>query len=726
VRVRTRCVLIAGVVVLAATARDRLDAQAPQPADQTFRSAATAVVVDVIVRDGRGQPVRGLTLADFELRENGVPQALQAIEPVGAPASALATPVVPAPGTAAVGASTAAAPSAGPATPSHGPRPGRLIALVFDRLSADARPLAYKAALSYVEGSNPGDRIGVFMSDLRLETVQDYTADRAALQEAVRKAAMRASSQFDLKAQLPIIANPDTKPSTHPGISDTASAEHAGRVAIQDGRSYDRQTLEGIGVKPADSFWERLARDQQGFATTNAIEAVAAGLAGAPGRKALVFFAEGLAIPDAVMPQFDRAVATANRAQVSVYSVDAKGLRVQSEQAAIRREVGAIGAAGVDIGADGGSLSNLSLLERNEDVLRKDADTSLRLLANRTGGVLINNTNDLSRVAGVVDLDFREHYVLTYQPADADFRGEWRRIEVKVPGRRVTVRARAGYLAVKALPGEAILAHEARAIAALDQSPAPTTVPVQLAALAFPDTAAAARIAVLVSTPLAAVATSSGDRYDAEFTILARIRDASGAVVRTASEPYRVGGPLTAGAAPLGRVLFFRHPQLVPGRYGIEVAIADEVGAKAGVARAMLDVPAPTAAGVAVSDLVIIEGREPVEAPVDTGNPLVSAGQMLYPSLTGDIAGGEQAAVSVFFRIVGASAGSITARLELLRDGAAAATVPLDLPAADASGRIDYQARVPVGTLPSGVYALRLVVSDRGAAIERRASFTKR
>ena len=392
------------------------------------------------------------------------------------------------------------------------------------------------------------------------------------------------------------------------------------------GRSYDRQTLEGIGVKPADNFWERLARDQQGFATTNAIEAIAAGLAGAPGRKALVFFAEGLAIPDAVMPQFDRAVATANRAQVSVYSVDAKGLRVHSEQAAIRREVGAIGAAGVEIGADGGSLSNLSLLERNEDVLRKDADTSLRLLANRTGGVLIDNTNDLSRVAGVVDLDFREHYVLTYQPANVDFRGEWRRIEVKVPGRRVTVRARAGYLAVKASPGgEALLAHEARAIAALDQSPAPTTVPVQLAALAFPDTAAAARIAVLVSTPIAAVATSTGDRYDADFTILARIRDASGAVVRTTSEPYRLSGPRADGAAPPGRVLFFRHPLLAPGHYGVEVAVADAAGTKAGVARAMLDVPAPTAAGVVVSDLVIIEGAAPAAATTDPGNPLVSA-----------------------------------------------------------------------------------------------------
>lgn len=720
-----RVAIRAAVVCLAAAAMAPLAAQDRPAPGQAFRSAATAVVVDVVVRDGRGQPVRGLTLADFELREDGVRQALQAIDA----STASAPPDAVAPPAATVSTDRApvtTAPSGPQREAAARPRPGRMIALVFDRLSADARPLAYQAALSYVDGSHPDDRIGVFLSDLRLETVQDYTADRDALRRAVRRAATSATSSFDKASLAPIDRNPDVKPSNHPSISDTASAEHVGRSVESGGATYDERTLGGIGRKPAETFWERLGRDQQGFATTNAIEAVAAALAAWPGRKALVFFAEGLAIPDAVLPQFERAVATANRAQVSVYSVDAKGLRVHSDQAEIRREVGAIGAAGLVIGADGNSASSLSLLERNEDVLRKDADTSLRLLASRTGGVLINNTNDLSRVAGVVDLDFREHYVLTYQPANADFRGEWRRIEVKVPGRRVTVRARAGYLAVKTTAGETVLAHEARALAALDRSPAPTDLPIQLAALAFPDTAAASRVAVLVSTPLAAVATRRGDRYDADFTILARVRDASGAVVRTASEPYRIGGPVAGDAMPAGRVLFFRHPQLAPGHYGLEVAVVDASGTKAGVARAQVDVQAPTAAGLRVSALVIVEGAEAVAATAAAENPLVSAGRMLYPSLTGEVGGGERAAVGVFFRLVAPATVALTSRLELLRDGTAVSDVPLELGPRDAGGRVDYHAQLPVGTLAPGAYALRLVVTDGTATIERRATFTKR
>jgi VWFA-related protein len=719
-----RVVASIGVVCLVGLLRTPLRAQAPPVADNTFRSAATAVVVDVIVRDGRGQPVRGLALADFELRENGVRQTLQAIDAITGPALP-AAPATPA-GTASAKADASIVPPGPHRQAAARPRSGRTIALVFDRLSADARPLAHKAALAYVDGSSPDDRIGVFLSDLRLETVQDYTADREALRRAVRRAATTATSSFDKKALAPINQNPDVKPSAHPGISDTASAEHAGRVASQNRLTYDENTLEGVGRRPVDTFWERLGRDQQGFATTNAIEAVSVALAQVPGRKALIFFAEGLAIPDAVLPQFERAVATANRAQVSVYSVDAKGLRVHSDHAEVRREVGAIGAAGVSVNADGSNGSSLSLLERNEDVLRKDADTSLRLLANRTGGVLINNTNDLSRVAGVVDLDFREHYVLTYQPANTDFHGEWRRIEVKVPDRRVTVRARAGYLAVKANAGEALLAHEARALAALDRSPVPTAVPIQLAALSFPEPGLASRIALLVATPLAAVATRSGDRYDADFTILARIRDASGAVVRTASEPYRIGGPVARDTMPGGRVLFFRHPQLAPGRYGVEVAIADAAGTKAGVTHAHVDVPAPTAAGLSVSALVIVEGAEAAAAAVAAENPLVSGGRMLYPSLTGDVGGGERAAVGVFFRVVAPATVTLTSRLELLRDGTAVSDVPLELGTRDAGGRVDYQAQLPVGSLAPGAYALRLIVSDGTTTVERRATFNKR
>ena len=81
--------------------------------------------------------------------------------------------------------------------------------------------------------------------------------------------------------------------------------------------------------------------------------AVIEGLSVLPGRKSVVFFAEGLALPDAVLPQFDSVVVTANRANVSVYTVDAAGLRVHSKDAETGREVRAAGAQSMIVNPDG-------------------------------------------------------------------------------------------------------------------------------------------------------------------------------------------------------------------------------------------------------------------------------------------------------------------------------------------------------------------------------------
>ena len=239
VRPRSHRSLIVVALCLAACPRGSSRAQEPPATASPFRSTATAVVVDVIVRDGRGEPVRGLTAADFQLRENDVVQTVAGVDAVGAHDSHPAAASAVRPQASATDPST-------PATDVRPARPGRLVALVFDRLSADARALAFSAALSYVETSNPGDRIGVFLSDLVPETIQDYTGDRDALRRAVRIASMRATSLFDRKSQRNIDANPEIKVSDHPGISDTAGVEYAGRVA--GGQDYAHKSYDQLSL----------------------------------------------------------------------------------------------------------------------------------------------------------------------------------------------------------------------------------------------------------------------------------------------------------------------------------------------------------------------------------------------------------------------------------------------------------------------------------------------
>jgi VWFA-related protein len=53
-----------------------------------FSSRTLAVSVDVLVTDGRN-PVAGLTAADFELRDNGVPQKVEVVEAADVPINAV-------------------------------------------------------------------------------------------------------------------------------------------------------------------------------------------------------------------------------------------------------------------------------------------------------------------------------------------------------------------------------------------------------------------------------------------------------------------------------------------------------------------------------------------------------------------------------------------------------------------------------------------------------------
>ena len=49
--------------------------------DQSFTSAATAILVDVVVRDRKGRPVTDLSADDFEVAEDGVAQKVDTFTP---------------------------------------------------------------------------------------------------------------------------------------------------------------------------------------------------------------------------------------------------------------------------------------------------------------------------------------------------------------------------------------------------------------------------------------------------------------------------------------------------------------------------------------------------------------------------------------------------------------------------------------------------------------------
>jgi len=715
-KTRVKAGLLGGAIVVAVVV-----GQARQDA-QRFGTATTAVVIDVVVRDARGRPVTDLTRADFELLEDGVPQELGDVTRVGVADT-----------TATRGARTAAAGQSIPTAKSH-PSPKSVaaptfVALVFDRLTPEARALAHKGALAYLDTSQKDDFAGVFVSDMSLVPIQTYTTNRVKLRRAIDEVATRVTSVFDRDS----IRSPKEMVyqgagDNHPSVPVVASAESVGRPAVREqpggGGTGPPTGIAVVAFDRASLAWERLARDQQGFATVNALRAVIEGLSVLPGRKSVVFFAEGLALPEAVMPQFDSVVASANRANVTVYTIDAAGLRAHSKDAELGREVRAIGVAGITLTPDGSNSSNLGLLERNEDVLRKDPRTSLTMLAERTGGFLIENTNDLGRGFREIDADRRFHYLLTYTPKNADFAGEWRRVEVRIPGRKVEIRSRSGYPAVRSLSAIPLLAYEGPALAALDRTPPPADLPLRLGALVFPQATGGSRVALMVAASgrtLTFEPTPDGFRTD--FTLMARVKDASGEIIRKGSQPYRLTGPAAERErTQSGEVLFYRQPELGPGKYTVEGVVHDALGLRAGVARMPFEVPAD--GGLRVSSLVIVSRTERLmNGELDADNPLQAGVRLIYPDLGEPLRRRRTDTVAFYVTIVPSGPTLVEARLHILQAGHVVAELPVPLDAVDASGRIQQVSQMPAGGLGTGDYQFRLVVKQGTAQQVREAGF---
>ena len=168
--------------------------QAPaQRATGTLTEGVNAVVVDVVVRDRRGEPVRDLAQSEFEVLEDGVPQKIGAFTPVFE-GGGLREPTRAAPAAPGVpGAAVAAPPVSG------GPI---VMALVFDRLSPEGRRLAIQASQSYLgtQAETPS-YIGVFGVDLALTPYAPFTRNARVVRQALDRMASRGSSSFNSPEQ---------------------------------------------------------------------------------------------------------------------------------------------------------------------------------------------------------------------------------------------------------------------------------------------------------------------------------------------------------------------------------------------------------------------------------------------------------------------------------------------------------------------------------------------
>jgi VWFA-related protein len=394
-------------------------AAAKPAADEGFMETLTVNVVnvDVYVNDKKGVRVTGLTRQDFELYEDGRPMAItnflsvEGGKPVGAAAEAEAAE-----------AGVPAGPKLPPGydqTPLPKDQRLRLVVYIddFNLKPFDRNRVMRELRVFLDQKLRRGDQIMLVSYDRELHVRQPFTSD-ASLVNAQLLSIEKISAQgvHQESDRREVLRNIDEA--------------QDGSQAMSYARGYAGAYFNDI------SF------------TVDALKNLVTSLAGMSGRKAIVYVSDGLpmivgedvfyavqnkfsgtsTISESAefdtSRRFEELTAQANANRVTFYTIDAGGLRTYSSTSAENAT------AGQGVYIDSINISNLQ--------------SSLQMMAEKTGGVAIINANEVGPQLAKIADDFNSYYSLGYTPPHIGD-GRFHKINVKVKRKGLNARFREGY-----------------------------------------------------------------------------------------------------------------------------------------------------------------------------------------------------------------------------------------------------------------------------------------
>ena len=366
--------------------------QSTSNASQGFRVTSELVLVNVVVRDKKGAPVRGLKKEDFTLLEDGKRQDISTFDVENVDEFALAGP-----GEAPVSGSSSTTALLRPSsTPALEARDRRLMLLFFDFSAMEPEQIerSVNAAKTFLQTHmQPADLIAMVSLSTNLRVDLDFTAD---------------------------------KPRILAALSAYTSSEGQGFGAI------DSDTETAGSYSPDDSDYNTFSADRKLLA----LQSIMQTLGKISQKKALIYFSNGIS-----QSGFDNqsalraATSSAVKANVSIYPVDVQGLQAfpgggEARAASLRGQ---------------SAYSGQAVL--NDFNKNAAAQETLSTLASDTGGKAFFDSNDFGGVFTQVQKDSSFYYVLGFTSTNALKDGRFRRLRVQVHRPDVRLEYRPGYYA---------------------------------------------------------------------------------------------------------------------------------------------------------------------------------------------------------------------------------------------------------------------------------------
>jgi VWFA-related protein len=314
--------------------------------------------------------------------------------------------------------------------------PGSVTVILFDALNTSFTDQAYARTqiLAFLRQLEPQDHVAIYLLTSRLRVINEFTEDSKSLLEAIKRFQLMPSLMLSNASELPVNAS-DT------GITDPKGAQ---RVA---------SLLNDMHSKLSD-----VADAERVEITARAIEAIANHVTGIPGRKNLVWVSGAFPVSISLTsndnspvdseaqnftPQLERVARALNQSNMAIYPVDARGLLMGSA-------------------VDAGVAHPFSPWRPPGDMgIGQSEQSTMDLLAQRTGGHAYYNTNDIKGAIRRTLRDSQFTYTIGYYPDHGNWNGQYHTIQLRTKKAGLVLRYRKGYFALADPPENPAATHDA-------------------------------------------------------------------------------------------------------------------------------------------------------------------------------------------------------------------------------------------------------------------------
>lgn len=688
-----------------------------QAAAPAVRSTSQEVVLDMVFRDKKGRTIHDIKPEEIHVSEDGVEQKLTSFRAVEGKEGELSN----APGAAAAGV----APELDPM------REVRLVSVVFEGLDQEGRRFL-RQTLKDILDMSPEQNLyfSVLTVDQRLQVLQPFTSDHNALLKTLDKASMWSFVQYETQSTQIKAELKQALSQGEPTVQSTSGAGggvNAGQ--IQASIAYRMAKMQYEMLQQAESA----DREYNARATIDALLALVKAESQLPGRKVILYFNPWLFIPDMVKEQYANMISAANRANVSFYTVDPKGLVTWSQGDNGRDWLN--GAAGetrsqqMRGGVGEVSTSEARATETAESALRANPLMWLRDLAQQTGGTAIAETNDYRAPLRTVMDEVRTYYEASYNPHIEVFDGKFRKISVRVDRPDVVVHTRSGYFALPQLKGgQQLYAYEMPLLNALNTASPPTDVAFRAAADRFDDRGPKVEYMVTLEAPLKGLdfqpqADKKNSAVDAG--LLAVLKNSSGEIVEKFSKDFAVQVALDkVDAYKAGNLVQTFRTELLPGEYELEAVMMDRNGNRLGVQKNKITVPPPSNK-LSMSDVVVVRRTDALKDTNQVRDAFYFPGGKVVPTLSGTLKGGAGNVLPFYFSVYPDRTVKDPLKLTMAfyKEGQYLGAAEAPLPDALPDGRIPYIANLPADKFSPGAYEIHIGVTQGTAKAEEKVAF---